>query len=149
MCLSSVSLNLEYNAKEGCFIGYGYKKLAGNVVDKKRRVNNSLITRRNVGNVAKLENGWLESVGAKSYDSETPDNESIILSEDNKLYYPGFHIFLKEEDAKNYPYTNGDVVLVKFSEVTSFGRNQTGSYQYGNCVVAKYMKIMGLAEDFE
>lgn len=116
MCLNSVELNTRYNPRTKEFIGTGYKVYRSCETPKKRV--------------------WLEATG------NWGDNFSTrcIKSLDDDNYWPGFHIFLRPEDAQKYR-SYGTVYEVKFKGITAFGTNKHSLYLYGPCVITQYMKI--------
>ena len=120
MCLKTCSLSLEYDNKAHMYVGYGYKAIWN----------------------AKLDKKWKEANG-----NEKSLNLSHENANDHTTYIPGFHIFLCEEDARNYSahYNSGDIVKVKFREVLAFGTNSSG-VDYKNCVVTRYMKVVEILE---
>ena len=121
MCMSSVSFALEYD--KGCreFVGYGYKKIKN-------------------ANLSKYRN-WSEATG-DWYGAKTLKT-AIESADDMKSYIPGFHIFLHKGDAENYQMVGpSTIVKVKYKGVLSFGRNETGPFNEGPCVIASHMKIV-------
>lgn len=137
MCLSDVSLNMFYDEKEKDFVGIGYKVLP--IIDLKRRVNWSLSSRLK-------PNIWLEASGywenAPSSNKKVRENElkSNIYAINEKIYWPGYHIFLNIEDAISYnDYCS--LIEVKFKNVTGFGNQGTNHKNGANCVIARYAKV--------
>lgn len=138
MCLTIVELNTKWDGKEKDFVGYGYKAYPSKLFDNIGRIksNDSVYQNQKL-----YKSKWMEANGSK-YSAK--DLSKVITAHDSDLYFPGFHIFLKEDDAKKYGETflnNFVVVKVKFKTITSFGTNQTHT-SFGPCVVTRFLKIV-------
>lgn len=141
MCLQKTDLNLSWNAKEECFVGYGYKAM--DVTDKNGRINKSVM-KNFLKNVIVLPDGWYEACGhwgnVEGCD-KIVKNDNVIWTNRGQPYWPGFHIFLNQEDAETYnKYT--DVVKVMYNDLIAIGVNANGNNGYGKTVIASYMKIV-------
>lgn len=126
MCLNSVELNLFWNKNAREYIGTGYKKIRVGHLSRYGRVGR-----------------WIEATG----EHNNPDaklNKITLAANDGKQYHPGFHVFLKKNDAKKYCNVlyNYEVWEVQFKGVISFGENETDDYNYGPCVISRYMKLV-------
>lgn len=134
MCLKSTKdgFALEYDSNVKDFVGYGYKILEEVVYNKYKR--------------------WKEAKGNK-FDENLYALKAEVNTSDNKsVYYPGFHIFINKEDARNYRHAEygSKVVKVKYRGVVAFGTNEVdfinkniyGNKTYGPCVIARYMKLV-------
>ena len=123
MCLNSVNYTLHYDKKEKDFIGYGYKALKKIPTMRKWKEAKFHTTKNN---------------SDQTIEREVPSNRS-------GNYPPGFHVFLKEEDARNYGLGNYVIVKVKFKGLISVGTNvlhRPFLRNYGKCIIARYMKVV-------
>lgn len=94
MCLSTLSLNMNYDAEEDAFVGIGYKAIE--ILDKNGNINWSM-------SKFLKPNVWLEASG--DYEKVLSEKERFKLSEftdSGKPYWPGFHIFLDVKNAIGY-----------------------------------------------
>jgi hypothetical protein len=122
MCMQTTQFALTWD--KGCrdYVGYGYKNLKDERVTQYKRK-------------------WVEAKGGWG-DNTSTLKKCQIPSDDGMNYHPGFHIFLKEEDAKNYTrQSERKIIKVKFRGVLAFGTNETGP-KYGPCVIATHMKFV-------
>jgi hypothetical protein len=125
MCLKSVDVALEWDARDKDYVGYGYK------------------------NISKYEFTAAPfhielRPSSKRWKKATGKNRGMfdtIKSSGKKRYVPGFHIFLNLEDAKNY--SGSLLVKVKYKGILAFGKNTNSVSSAGKpCVIAKDMKIV-------
>lgn len=134
MCLHNLYKNfsMEWNSKEKDFVGFGYKKYNSYYLTNDKP--------NSEGNSVKLSTVWREAQ-ADHYGKKS--KQSIESTDTGTPYWPGFHIFLKKEDAQKYW---GDVVVkVMFKGLIGIGTNETNAYydtKYGACVIARYMKFI-------
>lgn len=151
MCMNKSNLNMEYDKNEGCFVGYGYKQLTHHIpVNIRKRGDKAILDylTKKYSEYKHLQAGWMEARGAMSlYGSKSKFKRDTKEYDSNGgSYWPGFHIFLKEQDARSY-YHDGIVVKVKYAEVTDFGTNDTDNDEgEGPCVIARYMKFIEVVE---
>lgn len=146
MCLTTADLAISYSLKEKAFVGIGYKKVF--MTDSSGRINWSMVGGKNK---------WLEAKGHNPLFNNEQfvdkcTTETVLSSKSrNSYYYPGFHIFLDEKDARQYLHgTNTpSVVKVMYKNIVAFGENfvtyknsLTGGKILGKCVVAEYMKYL-------
>lgn len=151
MCLETLTLNLKYDKEEKAFVGYGYKSLEYEKLSKYR------------------DGKWHKATGAYpsvfntnpqvDFDrTEKAVRSSIYDDKDNNVreYWPGFHIFLRMEDAVQYnngyynnyareaysPKSGKRLILVQYKFVTAFGTNSTSTGNSGPCVIAQEMKYI-------
>jgi hypothetical protein len=131
MCLTSSKFELEYDSKIDDFVGYGYKVVS-------HRVYNKLARKRWVEAKAQAIGGSVNEIKTRR----------IATRRNKKVYYtPGFHIFIKRDDAHNYYYSFRDNILIKvaYRGVLAFGSNDThdkfGNKRQGMCVITRYMKL--------
>lgn len=149
MCLENSNLNMSYSKKEGCFTGFGFKKLDISIPKNIRNKSEKTILKwlnTQYGVSSHLKGGWMEATGTRSGKTFNRD----IREQDCEYgrYWPGFHIFLKEDDADVYYSGFGIVVKVEYAEVTDFGFNETdNSIGEGPCVVARYMRIVEIVSE--
>lgn len=67
----------------------------------------------------------------------------------NKVYPPGFHIFLRAQDAQKYS-DDGFLVQVEYQNILAFGTNETGYGKYNAaCVIANHMRIVKILKKIE
>jgi len=134
MCLNKTTFALKYNKRRKEYIGVGYK-----VFEKGELANYNRIGQ------------WSSATG---YFSQVDDSKTLtrLIIDDNyhsdktsaeRLYHPGFHIFLNAEDAKKYN-KYGTVYKVEYTGVVAFGTNLTNYSDSGDCVIALRMKILPL-----
>lgn len=140
MCLRNFELNLNYDKKEDCFVGIGYKQLNLELIDSSGRINWG--RKKHKGH--KFPMGvWVEANGSQSGLKKL---ENTIHSDTSGRYFPGFHLFLSAENARAYynP-TNSEVLVGKFlySDVITYGRNSVNGYvSDAKCVVTRYIKFI-------
>lgn len=136
MCLKTTELALYWNEEEQAYVGTGYKTY------------NSLSSNYNE---LKLKTGQWFNFNPDKFRfiskcmllKDTLQNDRYCeKSHDRKEYVPGFHIFLKAIDAKDYD--NRYLYEVMYKNVLAFGINMTQHYSetYGQCVIAADMKIV-------
>lgn len=133
MCMNKVNFTLVWDEKEKDYIGEGYKSIT--CLDSKGRINQSVMAKY---------------YSTKKFMEAQPiAKNDIIYALDNKTYANGFHIFLKRGDAEKYG--GNTVVKVKFKGVIAFGTNRAGynsqrnKANYGPCIIASQIKIVGKA----
>jgi hypothetical protein len=128
MCLHETQLVLTWDKNAKAYVGEGYKNLP----------------KEKVGRLGR----WQEAIGNSSGYGKPEELRSRFQTTDtSKVYHPGFHIFLNEQDAREYKYgkLSNEIVKVKFKVVLAFGTNEVNyksgvGMAYGPCVIAQYMK---------
>lgn len=143
MCLHNLHRNfsMEWNEKEKDFIGYGYKCYPS------YRFNDNGKPNKKYCETARLSTRWQEASGSICSGGGT--KAKVEYTDNGISYWPGFHIFLKEKDARDYYYTT--VAKVMFKGLIGIGSNETGdssnnSDRYGACVIARYMKFLEIVK---
>lgn len=137
MCLNTVELNLRWSRHAKAYLGTGYKRI------------NDLSLYNKIGRWTRAGgNQYSKSEKGVHNELVRVDYTNLQMSPDWKEYHPGFHIFLNEDDAKNYMHCYGKLYQVQFKNVLSFGKNEV-NYQpnnydrnFGPCVVTEYMRIV-------
>lgn len=114
MCLSTVDFALHWDDQVKDFVGYGWKY--GITVPKRGK--------------------WYLASGTR-YSFREKLKDTFIISDDDKAYPPGFHIFLEKEDAENYGSDSSRVYRVAYRNVLAFGANECNRKDDGSCVIAK------------
>lgn len=133
MCLNTVDFALEWDNIEKSYIGIGYKTY------------DSLNTNFN-GIELKLGK-WVNFDPDPSISYQgllVIEHRPAEFAGDENLYIPGFHIFLKPNDAIDY---GGSYLYeVMYKNVLAYGTNNTifkdDQYLNGPCVIAADMKVV-------
>ncbi len=134
MCLQSTKISLD--VKRGrthedfnSFYGIGYKALESSKVVK----------------------GW-RTANFFKHSGYTPVADKINDDSGN-LYWPGFHIWLKREDAESYAkFAPGrwpghfklplKIYEVEYKQIVGYGQNWRAPFKYGDCVITRKMRIV-------
>lgn len=125
---------MEWNNHERAFVGYGYKVYPSYYFKDNKPYGWYPKNK-------KLSSKWQEADGS-NYEKTKKQHETT----DNGVnYWPGFHIFLKQKDAKNYDGV-GTVIKVMFKDLICIGTNETYTNRYGACVIARYMKFIEICK---
>lgn len=129
MCLSTIKFKLQRIDDE--IVGIGYKHIS--------KANLDSLGRLNWAKIKKCD--WTMNWSQAKHIYEN-------LYTPGGCYPYGFHIFLKKEDADNYPFecNFGITVQVAFKDVLAFGTNRLyHNGKYGECIIADKMRIIGKA----
>lgn len=121
MCLSSVSLDMQWESQLQTYVGYGYKNYNKNIV---------------------VKNKWLEASGTPNAFVDIA--KQPIPRNSYPDYNLGFHIFQSIEDAVEYNkctlfFNANEIYLVAFTDVIGYGKQEPHN-RYG-CVISRYMFV--------
>ena len=133
MCLNTVELALYWNETEQAYVGTGYKSYV------QLSCNWNYINFK-IGKWFNFNPKNWKYNDKLSYHEINKYERYCEEGDDSKKYVPGFHIFLKAIDAKNYG--NAYVYEVMYKNVLGFGTNHTNGTIAGQCVIAADMKIV-------